>query len=78
MIFLVVLLHAGGVYESSGTWASFWIVDDPSTNNLAGILFLILDIFVMPTIFLISGYFAPLSMENKEGREFLKSNLRGL
>ncbi len=33
MIFLVVLCHAGGVYESSGTWASFWIVDDPSTNN---------------------------------------------
>ncbi len=55
MIFLVVLIHAGGVYESSGIWAFFWIVDDPSTNNLAGILFLILDIFVMPTIFLISG-----------------------
>ena len=40
MIFLVVLVHAGGVYESSGTWASFWIVDDPSTNNLSGLLFL--------------------------------------
>ena len=78
MIFLVVLLHAGGVYESSGTWASFWIVDDPSTNNLAGILFLILDIFVMPTIFLISGYFAPLSMENKEGCAFIKSKFKRL
>ena len=77
-IFLVVLLHAGGVYESSGTWASFWIVDDPSTNNLAGILFLILDIFVMPTIFLISGYFAPLSMENKEGCAFIKSKFKRL
>ena len=78
MIFLVVLIHAGGVYESSGVWASFWIVDDPSTNNLSGILFLILDIFTLPTIFLISGYFAPLSMENKEGCAFLKSKFKRL
>ncbi len=33
IILLVILGHAAGVYESSGTWASFWIVDDPSTNN---------------------------------------------
>ena len=35
MVFLVVLYHAGGVYESSGMLASFWLVDDPSTNHLA-------------------------------------------
>ena len=51
MVFLVVLIHAGGVYESSGGWALFWIVDDPSTNSLSDILFSIIDIFVMPTIF---------------------------
>jgi len=38
LIFLVVLHHAGVVYESSGLTASFWIVDDPSTSNLPGIL----------------------------------------
>jgi peptidoglycan/LPS O-acetylase OafA/YrhL len=27
MIFLVVLYHAGGVYESSGIWASFCILE---------------------------------------------------
>ncbi len=78
MIFLVVLLHAGGVYESSGIWASFWIVDDPSTNNLSGILFLIMDIFCMPTIFFISGFFTPLSMKNKQGWEFLRSKFTRL
>jgi fucose 4-O-acetylase-like acetyltransferase len=78
MIFLVVLCHAGGVYESSGTWASFWIVDDPTTNNLSGILFLILDIFMIPTIFFISGFFAPLSMKNKKGWAFLKSKFKRL
>ncbi|UCE46608.1 MAG: hypothetical protein JSW47_13415 [Phycisphaerales bacterium] len=66
MIFLVVLCHAGGVYESSGTWASFWIIDDPSTNNLSGLIFLISDIFMMPIIFFISGFFAPLSVLLKQ------------
>lgn len=78
MIFLVVLYHAGGVYESSGIWASFWLVDDPSTNNLAGILNLIIDICVMPTIFFISGFFTPFSLKNRNGLEFLKSRIKRL
>ena len=78
MIFLVVLYHAGGVYESSGIWASFWLVDDPSTNNLAGILNIIIDIFAMPAVFFISGFVAPLSMKNKDGRAFLQSRFKKL
>jgi fucose 4-O-acetylase-like acetyltransferase len=78
LIFLVVLYHAGGVYESSGLWASFWIVDDPSTNDLSGILNLIIDIFVMPTIFFISGFFAPPSMKNKKGWAFAKAKFKRL
>ncbi len=78
MIFLVVLYHAGGVYESSGIWASFWLVDDPSTNNLAGILNLIIDICVMPTIFFISGFFTPFSLKNRNGLKFLKSRIKRL
>ena len=78
MIFLVILYHAGGVYESSGIWASFWLVDDPSTNNLAGILNLIIDICVMPTIFFISGFFTPFSLKNRNGLAFLKSRIKRL
>jgi hypothetical protein len=78
LIFLVVLYHAGGVYESSGFWAFFWIVDDPSTNNLVGILNLIVDIFVMAAIFFISGFFTPLSLKNKKGWVFLKSKFKRL
>ncbi|MHC4325038.1 MAG: acyltransferase family protein, partial [Planctomycetota bacterium] len=78
MIFLVVLCHAGGVYESSGGWALFWIVDDPSTNHLSGILFLIMDIFMMPAIFFISGFFTPVSVKNKEGWAFLISKFKRL
>ena len=78
MIILVVLYHAGGVYESSGIWASFWLVDDPSTNHLAGILNIIIDIMVMPTIFFISGFFTPLSLKKKSGLAFLKSRFTRL
>ncbi len=78
MIFLVVLCHAGGVYESSGIWASFWIVDDPSVNNLSGLVNVVLDIFMMPTIFVVSGFFAPVSMRNRPATVFLKSKFRRL
>ena len=32
LVFLVVLYHSGIVYESSGFFATFWMVDDPSTR----------------------------------------------
>ncbi len=73
IIFLVILYHAGGVYESTGIWASFWIIDDPSTNNTSGLINLILDIFMMPTLFFISGYLAPASLKNKEWSTFIKA-----
>ena len=78
MIFLVVLFHAGVVYESSGIGALFWIVDDPSTNDLVGILNLILDIFVMSTMFFISGYLTPRSLESKTRWEFLRTRFKRL
>jgi fucose 4-O-acetylase-like acetyltransferase len=78
LIFLVVLVHAGVVYESSGIMAPYWIVDDPSTSDLPGLVNLILDIFAMPTIFFISGYFTPSSLDRQGSRRFLKTKLRRL
>jgi peptidoglycan/LPS O-acetylase OafA/YrhL len=78
IIFLVVLYHVGGVYEGAGMWAEFWIVDDPTTNDLCGVLNLIVDVFAMPTLFLISGYLTPASLNGKGGGEFLKSRFRRL
>ena len=78
LIFLVVLVHAGVVYESSGFMAPYWIVDDPSTSDLPGLVNLILDIFVMPTIFFISGYFARWSLQRKGGWRFLKAKFKRL
>jgi len=76
IIFLVVLYHAGGVY--SLTFESFWLVADPATSDLVGILNVILDICVMPTMFFIAGYVTPMSLKNKSGWIFLKSRFRRL
>jgi peptidoglycan/LPS O-acetylase OafA/YrhL len=78
VVFLVVLCHAGWVYESSGIGASFWIVDDAATNDASGLVNIVLDIFMMPTLFFVSGFFARPSVETKTGRAFLTSRLKRL
>jgi fucose 4-O-acetylase-like acetyltransferase len=78
MIFLVVLGHATVVYEKYSMGADWWIVIDPAPNDVPGILFLILNIFVIATIFLVSGFLTPLSLKNKTGWDFIKSKFRRL
>jgi len=78
MIFFVVLIHAGVVYESSGIGAIFWLVDDPATHDLIGIINLVLDIFVMPTIFFISGYLIPLSLQRRGTWDFIGARFKRL
>jgi len=78
IIFGVVCYHCGWVYESSGLLSSVWIVDDPSKNNLAGLINLVMDMFMMPIMFFISGYFAPLSLKTKKGPAFLVSRFKRL
>ena len=73
IIFLVILYHAGGFYEAAGIYDTWWIVDDPATNNLSGILNIILGIFVMPTLFYISGYLAEASLKNKKSWTYIKA-----
>ena len=79
MIFLVVLYHAGLVYETSGFVGLFWIIDDPDTNSLVDIPnLMIIDIFVMAVIFFISGYLTPSSLKTKTGWAFLKAKFKRL
>jgi len=78
MIFLVVVLHSGLVYEKGIFSSLFWIVYDPSTNNLVGELRIVLDIFIMSVIFFVSGFLTPLSLKNKNEWTFLKSKFKRL
>lgn len=78
VILFVVLYHVGGVYEAAGLWASFWIVDDPATVTWVGIVGIIFDVFIMPTMFFIAGYLTPASMASKSGLDFIKGKVRRL
>jgi peptidoglycan/LPS O-acetylase OafA/YrhL len=75
-ILLVVLYHAAGVY--SLTFQSFWLVADPATSDLVGILNVVLDVTLMPTIFFISGYLIPMSLKDKTVGEFIWSRFKRL
>jgi len=77
-ILLVVLYHVGGVYEAAGLWGAFWIVDDPATIIWVGIIGIIFDIIVMPTMFFISGYLTSASIKNKTGLDFIKGKFKRL
>lgn len=74
LILLVVLLHAGIVYET--ILEDTWIVSDPSKNSSIGLIRMYLDLFVMFIIFFISGYFIPRSLKNKTSWEFIKSKFK--
>ena len=74
LIFLVVLLHAGIVYEP--ILESIWIVSDPIKNSSLGLVRMYLDLFVMFNLFFISGYFIPYSLKSKNARGFLKSKFK--
>jgi len=74
LILLVVLLHAGIVYET--ILEDTWIVSDPSKNSSIGLIRMYLDLFVMFIIFFISGYFIPKSLKNKTSWEFIKSKFK--
>jgi hypothetical protein len=78
MIFLVVVVHASLIYEKSGFPAAWWIVYDSSNSDFPGLLFLGLDIFVMSTIFFISGYLTPMSVKNRNSWIFIKSKFKRL
>jgi peptidoglycan/LPS O-acetylase OafA/YrhL len=78
IILLVVLYHVGGVYEAAGLWGWFWIVDDPATIAWVGIVGIVFDIFMMSTLFFVSGYLAPASLENRTGWKFLKGKFKRL
>ncbi len=74
LIFLVVVLHSGLVYES--VLENVWIVVDPVKNHSIGLIRMYLDVFVMFCIFFISGYFIRFSLKSKSPMEFVVSKFK--
>jgi len=74
MIFFVILLHAGIVYEPILEYV--WIVSDPQKLGSLGLVRMYLDLFVMFTLFFISGYLIPISLKRHDTWGFIKSKFK--
>jgi glucan biosynthesis protein C len=74
MVVLVVVYHSVAAYAIV---APHWIVHD--TNTFAADLIReLLDVFMMPVLFFVAGYFALPSLERNGLREFLKDKVKRL
>ena len=74
MVLLVVVLHSAGAYSNHTSW---WTVND--TNSIFfDYLLGVLDVFLMPTLFFIAGFFALPSLQQKGKWRFIKSKFRRL
>jgi len=74
MVLLVVMLHSANGYSNYTTW---WTVNDDNSvfvDYLLGFL----DVFLMPTLFFIAGYFALPSLQQKGKWHFIKNKLKRL
>lgn len=74
MIFIVILYHAGFVYQWS--LATNWLVVDPVKNDSLGLVGMYLDTFVMFILFFISGYFIQSSVKSGTTWNFIKSKFK--
>jgi len=74
MVLLVVVLHSACGYSNYTRW---WTVDD-SNSIFFDYLLGVLDVFLMPTLFFIAGFFAWPSLQKKGKWLFIKSKLRRL
>ncbi|MCP4350419.1 MAG: acyltransferase family protein [Desulfobacterales bacterium] len=69
MVLLVVILHAAISYSRIVPW---WCVKDTDSTVFFDLLLLYLDVFLMPVLFFIAGYFAIPSFQKKNALLFLK------
>ncbi|CAB5108726.1 hypothetical protein D3OALGA1CA_3586 [Olavius algarvensis associated proteobacterium Delta 3] len=76
MVLLVLILHAAISYSNFVPW---WCVKEPNVHAAVfDVLILILDVFLMPVLFFIAGYFAISSFRKKGTRRFLKRKFKRL
>ncbi len=74
MVLLVVILHATISYSSIVPW---WCVRDTAWAVL-DVVMLLLDVFLMPILYFIAGYFAIPSIQNRDPWLFLRRKFKRL
>lgn len=70
MIFFIILLHAGMSFMKSVP--SWWYVINDKISPVFTVIVNVLDIFPIPVLFFLSGYFAPSSFLKKRTFGFIK------
>jgi peptidoglycan/LPS O-acetylase OafA/YrhL len=75
MVLCVVVAHAAAAYTNSVPW---WYVRDARTGVLFDVVAFVLDIFQMPVLFFIAGYFALPSLKRRGFAGFLRAKGRRL
>jgi hypothetical protein len=74
MILFVIVLHVSMTYMlDSPPW---WYVVSPKVSPVFVVIINVLDLFMMPVLFFISGYFTPASYARKGSVGFLKDKVR--
>lgn len=71
IVLLVVVLHMGDAYSNYVPW---WPVNDQN-SRFFDFLLSIIDIFIMPTLFFIAGYFALQSIRKTNCLSFIKNKV---
>jgi hypothetical protein len=74
MILFVIVLHASMTYMIDSP--SWWYVISPKVSPVFVVIVNVLDLFMMPVLFFISGYFTPASYVRKGTVGFLKDKTR--
>jgi len=74
MILFVLVLHACVSYTNY----PFWFVHDPGTHWTFGLIANVTDVFTLPILFFIAGYFALPSLQRKGTTGFIKNKLKRL
>ena len=74
MIFFVIVLHVSMTYMLDVP--SWWYVVSEEKNSVFLTIVNILDVFMMPVLFFISGYFTPASFLKKGFPAFLKDKIK--
>ena len=73
LVFLVVVLHAACAYSHIIPW---WHASDPAQGHFYDGAIIALDLFLMPVLFFIAGYFALPSLARRTGAGFALAKLR--
>jgi fucose 4-O-acetylase-like acetyltransferase len=75
MVFCVVLTHTAAAYTHSLSW---WYVRNAHTSLFFDVLGFVFDIFQMPVLFFIAGYFALPSLHGRGVGGFLTAKFKRL